>query len=174
MTNKYWIEDHQGSILGFSKQKMFKLKEDIRIYTDEKMTRELFQIKQQEILDIWGTFVVIDTASNQILGYIKRKALMSTFAWDEWDVFDAYNNLIGGIHEEQGRGLARKFIPGGALIPEKMTLKLQGQPVAEINQQFKIIGDIWELNCVNMPQTFDRRVLLAGLILMAMIERDRK
>ncbi|MEM4729913.1 MAG: hypothetical protein QXH42_09185 [Thermoplasmata archaeon] len=172
--NKYWIEDSAGNILGFSKQKILTLKEDIRVYTDEKMAQELFRIQQTQILDIWGTFAVLDSASGAPLGYIKRKALTSTFAWDEWDVYDANNVLIGGIHEEEGRGLMRKYLPGGGLIPEKMTLKLQGVPVAEINQQFKIIGDIWELNCVNVPPHFDRRVLLGGLLLMGMIERERK
>ncbi|UCF07560.1 MAG: hypothetical protein JSW28_07900 [Thermoplasmata archaeon] len=172
--NKYWVEDANKKILGFSKQKMFKLKEDIRIYTDEKMTTELFRIKQQEILDIWGTFAVIDSQTNTILGYIKRKALMSTFAWDEWDVLDAYKRPIGGIHESAGRGLARKFVPGGALIPEKMTLVLNNVPVAEINQSFKIIGDIWELKCLAVPDWFDRRVLVGGLLMMGMIERQHK
>ncbi len=172
--NKYWIEDQNKNILGFSKQKMFKLKEDIRIYTDEKMTQELFQIRQQEILDIWGTFAVIDSGTNTVLGYIKRKALMSTFAWDEWEVLDAYKRPIGAIQEQKGRGLARKFVPGGKLIPEKMTLTLNNVPVAEINQSFKIIGDIWELKCIAVPEWFDRRVLLGGLLMMGMIERQRK
>jgi hypothetical protein len=172
--NKYWIEDANKNILGFAKQKMFKLKEDIRIYTDEKMTHELFFIKQQQIMDTWGTFAIIDSASNTTLGYIRRKGIMSTFAWDEWDVLDAYNRPIGGIHEKAGRGLARKFLPGGALIPEKMTLMLNNQPVAEINQDFKIIGDIWELRCLAVPNWFDRRVLLGGLLLQGMIERDKK
>ncbi len=172
--NKYWIEDANKNILGFAKQKMFKLKEDIRIYTDENMTHELFYIKQQQIMDTWGTFAVIDTASNVTLGYIRRKGLMSTFAWDEWEVLDAYNRPIGGIHERAGRGLARKFLPGGGLIPEKMTLVLNNQPVAEINQDFKIIGDIWELRCLAVPNWFDRRVLLGGLLLQGMIERDKK
>jgi len=172
--NKYWIEDEGGRTLGFSKQKILRLKEDIRVYTDEGMTQELFRIQQTQILDIWGTFAVIDSATGAPLGYIRRKALTSTFAWDEWDVYDANNVLIGGIHEEEGRGLMRKYLPGGALIPEKMTLKLQGAPVAEINQQFKIIGDIWELRCLSVPPYFDRRVLLGGLLLMGMIERERK
>lgn len=172
--NKYWIEDPNGRKLGFSKQKLFKLKEDIRIYTDEKMNQELFRIKQQQIVDIWGTFKIIDSRTNTLLGYIKRKALKSTFAWDEWDVYDANNRLIGGIHESKGRGLARKYAPGGGLIPEKMTLKINNVPVAEINQKFKIIGDIWNLNCINVPPQFDRRVLLGGVILMAMIERRQK
>jgi hypothetical protein len=172
--NKYWIEDHSKNILGFSKQKMFKLKEDIRIYTDEKMHTELFSIKQQQILDIWGTFAVVDSNTNAHLGYIKRKALASSFVRDEYELYDVNNQLIGGIYEDTGTGLARKYIPGGSLIPEEMTIVLQGQPVARINQKFKIIGDIWELNCVNVPQYLDRRVLLACLIMMGMIERQRK
>ncbi len=171
--NKYWIEDQQGKILGFSKMKMFKLKEDIRIYTDESMTTELFSIQQQQILDIWGTFAVVDNFGNK-LGYIKRKALASSFVRDEYEVFDAYDRLIGGIYEDTGRGLARKYVPFGELIPEHMELTLNGYPVATINQLFKIIGDIWELNCINVPPYLDRRVLLACLLMMGMIERSRK
>ena len=50
--NKYWIEDPTNNLLGFSKQKMLKLKEDIRIYTDESMNSELFAIKQEQILGL--------------------------------------------------------------------------------------------------------------------------
>lgn len=171
--NKYWIEDPQGNILGFSKMKMFKLKEDIRIYTDENMTTELFSIQQQQIFDMWGTFAVVDNFNNK-LGYIKRKALASAFIRDEYEVYDAYNRLIGGIYEDTGRGLARKYVPFGELIPEHMDLTLNGYKVATINQQFKIIGDIWELNCIAVPPSLDRRVLLACLLMMGMIERDRK
>ena len=71
-------------------------------------------------------------------------------------------------------GLVRKYLPLGALIPEKMTMELNGYPVVEINQRFKIIGDMWDIICHSLPQEFDRRVLLAGVILMAMIERQRK
>jgi len=171
--NKYWIEDAKGRILGFSKQKLFKLKEDIRIYSDESLSQELFSIKQQQIMDMWGKFAVVDS-SNMHLGYIRRKALMSGFIRDEWEVYDANEQLIGGIYESMGRGLARKFVPGGKLIPEKMIFKLDGRDVAKIDQKFKIIGDIWTLQCLNLPENFDRRVLLSCLILMGMIERARK
>ena len=171
--NKYWIEDAKGKILGFTKQKLFKLKEDIRIYSDESMSQELFSIKQQQIMDMWGKFAVIDSSQN-ILGYIRRKALMSGFIRDEWEVYDENEHLVGGIYESLGRGLARKFVPGGALIPEKMVFKLNGKDVARIDQKFKIIGDIWTLQCLNIPKDFDRRVLISCLILMGMIERDRK
>ena len=172
--NKYWVEDQRGKRLGFSKQKMFRLKEDIRVYTDEKMKQELFKIKQQQILDIWATFAVVDTRTNATLGYIRRKALASSFIRDEWEVYNAHNQLVGGIYEGTGRGLARKYLPGGSLIPEKMTFTLGNIHVANIDQKFKIIGDIWNLTCTYMPRDFDRRVLLSCMLLMGMIERDRK
>ena len=174
LTGQYWIEDQAGNPLGYSKQKMLRLKEDIRIFTDETMTRELFQVRQQQILDIWGTFAVIDSGSNALLGYVRRRALTSTFVADEWEIRDPANNLVGEIKESTGRGLARKWIPGGSLIPERLTMTLGGLPVAYINQQFKIVGDIWEIECQNLPAMFDRRVFLGGVILMGMIERERK
>lgn len=174
LTNQYWIEDPQGRVLGFSKQKAFKLKEDIRIYTDQTMGSELFRIQQQQIVDTWGTFAVLDSATGGPLGYVRRKALASSFLRDEWELYDASRQLIGGIHESTGRGLARKYLPGGGLIPEKTTLELQGQPVAEINQKFKVVGDIWEVRCTSVPPNFDRRVLLSLAILMGMIERRHK
>ncbi|RLF51196.1 MAG: hypothetical protein DRN19_03225 [Thermoplasmata archaeon] len=172
--NKYWIEDGDGNVIGFTKQKLLKLKEDIRVYTDESMSQEIFRIQQEQIMDVWGKFAVIDSASDRILGYIKRRALKSGFLWDEWEVYDANENLMGRVEESKGLGLVRKYVPGGAIVPEKMKVKVDGREVAEINQKFKIIGDIWELRCKDLPEDFDRRVLLAGLILMAMIEREMK
>jgi len=60
------------------------------------------------------------------------------------------------------------------LVPEKVVVEFFGQEVAEIKQQFKIIGDIWEVDCSRVPLQFDRRTLLASMLLMGMIERDRK
>ncbi|MEW6069460.1 MAG: hypothetical protein AB1485_02470 [Candidatus Thermoplasmatota archaeon] len=164
----------QGIFLGFSKQKILKLKEDIRIHSDENMTTELFCIKQEQIMDIWGNFAVFDSQTNTPLGYIKRKAIESGLIRDEWEIRDANQQPIGRIYEEVGMGLARKYLPGGGLIPEKVILELQGKPVTEIKQQFKIIGDIWEMDCTNVPPELDRRVLLSCILLMGMIERKHK
>jgi len=55
-----------------------------------------------------------------------------------------------------------------------MAFVLNGLPVATVNQQFKIIGDIWNIQGLNLPPDFDRRVLLGSMLLMGMIERQRK
>ena len=174
IVDQYWIEDVQGNKLAYSKQKFWRIKEDIRIYTDDSMNHELFCIKQAQIIDMWGKFDVIDSDTNTFLGYFRRKALKSSFISDEWEIYDKDRQLIGRLAEKTGRGLARKYVPGGKLIPEKITMELDGKPVVQIDQKFKIVGDIWNIQCHSLPDRFDRRVLLASVILMAMIERQRK
>ena len=174
IVDQYWIEDQNGNKLAYTKQKFWRIKEDIRAFIDESMSQELFRIKQAQIIDMWGKFDVIDSATNIPLGYFRRKALKSAFVSDEWEIYDMNNQMIGRLAEGTGRGLARKYLPGGKLIPEKVTMELNGKPVVEIEQRFKIVGDIWDIKCHSLPNQFDRRVLLAGVILMAMIERQRK
>ena len=173
LTNQYWIENGQNAIVGYTKQKMFAFKEDIRIFTDDSMTQELFRIKQQQILDVWGTFAVIDSPTNQTVGMIRR-SISSVLLEDEWYILDPFGGQIGRVIERTGRGLARKYVPLGNLIPEQVLVEFYGQQVTEIKQQFKIIGDIWEVDCTRVPPHVDRRILLGGMILMGMIERDRK
>jgi len=173
LTNQYWIENEQDAIVGYTKQKMFAIKEDIRIFTDNSMTQELFRIKQKQIMDIWGTFAVIDSPTNQVVGMIRR-SISSAIVEDEYYLLDANGGQIGRVMERTGRGLARKYVPLGGLIPEQVLVEFYGQQVTEIKQQFKIIGDIWEVDCTRVPPQVDRRLLLAGMILMGMIERDRK
>lgn len=173
ITNKYWIEDYRGNTLGFAKQKLFKIKEKIPIYSDESMKNELFRIQQEQIMDVWGTFTVIDSASNTHIGKLKRK-ISSAIVADEYLILDLNGQQIGRIFESSGRGLARKYVPGGSLVPEHVAVEFYGQQVAEIKQKFKIIGDIWEVDCSRMPPSFDRRMLLACMLMMGMIERRRK
>ena len=172
IATKYFIEDGKGNLLGFTKQKMMKLKEDIRIYTDKKMKTELFQIRQTQIVDAWGNYAVIDTATNVVVGNIKRSAGRSMIA-SEYLLMDPNGQQIGRIFEEKGKGALRRFMPGGGLIPQSVKLEFGGQVVGEIKQKFKMIGDIWEADASQAPPNLDRRVLIGALLMMAMIERKK-
>lgn len=173
IANKYWIQDSKGNTLGFTKQKIFKLKENIRIYSDESMKYELFRIQQEQITDAWGTFAIIDSATETCVGKLKRK-MRSAIVADSYLILDPNGQQIGSVAESSGRGLARKYVPGGSIVPEHVAVEFYGQQAAEIKQKFKIIGDIWEVDCSRVPSSFDRRTLLACMIIMGMIERDRK
>ncbi len=174
IANQYRIEDAKGSMLGYSRQKIIRIKENIKIFADDSMTNELFRIQQEQIMDMWGTFAVVDSATDTVVLKLRRQAISSGFYVDEYLLLDANGQTVGRVAERGGRGLARKYLPGGSLVPEQLVVEFYGQPVAEIKQQFKIVGDIWEVDCSRVPAFFDRRTLLSCMLLMGMIERDRK
>jgi uncharacterized protein YxjI len=145
LTNQYWIEDWSGTTLGYSRQTLIRIKEDIRVFTDESMSMEIFRIQQENVLDSWGTFAVIDSPTGSVVGKIRRR-ITSNYAWDEYHLLDGNGTQFGKISESAGRGLARKFVPFGSLVPEHISIEVNGRAVCEIKQQFKIVGDIWEVD----------------------------
>jgi len=174
IADQYWIEDGGQNQLGFARQKLLRIREDVRVFTDDSMSREVFRIKQENIGDAWGTFAVLDSEAGTCVGKLRRKALVSGLFADEYFILDPMNNQIGRISERAGRATLRRWMPGGGLVPEQVVVEFYGREVAEIKQQFKIVGDSWEVDCSRMPANFDRRTLLAAMLMMGMVERDRK
>jgi len=135
-----WIENRDGEILGFCKLKLIGFKE-IRIYSNEDMREELFYIKPQV-----GIFAVIDSHTNANLGYLKQISLLKK----EWVIYNSNQQPIGKIYSA-GAG--------------NQVLALGGRPAAELNQK----SQLWEINCLNIPNEFDRRILLSHILLMGIL-----
>ena len=79
----FHIYDMAGNLAFYSKQKAFKLKEDIRIYGDQAMTSELLCIKARGVIDLGMTYDVIDSTTQQVVGSLRRKGLKSILR-DSW------------------------------------------------------------------------------------------
>ena len=61
-----------GELIGYSKQKAFKLKEDIRVFTDESCTVELLTIQARNIIDFSAAYDVTDPAGGGVIGTLRR------------------------------------------------------------------------------------------------------
>ncbi|MEA3558570.1 MAG: hypothetical protein U9R75_04885 [Candidatus Thermoplasmatota archaeon] len=168
---KYFLENGSGQSIGFCKQKLFKLKEDIRIYTDDSMTRELLLIKQEQILDWSGTFRVTDAQTGEVVGFVGRKALKSIIR-DTWKLFDPSKNEIATV-EERGSVFAvlRRFISFLRWIPKRYDFSDQGGEFAEAVQKFQIIGDTWTLNLTD--KRVDSRLILTAALMMDIVEQQQ-
>lgn len=173
IANQYWIEDREGQSLGYTRQKIISLKDDIRYFSDESMSSEVFRVKQEQIVDTWGTFGVIDSATNVCLGKLRRR-IKSSVTSDEYLILDPFGQQIGRVVESSGRGLARRYMPGGGLVPEHVAVEFYGKEVAEIKQRFKVIGDVWEVDCSRLPPQFDRRTLLACMVIMGALREESR
>src|SRR5215204_7576527 len=73
----FHVYDTAGNVLLYSKQKAFKLREDIRLYTGEDMQTEILAIRTQSIIDFSAAYAVVDSATGQTIGEFKRKGLKS-------------------------------------------------------------------------------------------------
>ena len=112
LTGKFRFYDPMGNLVMFSEQKMFKLREDIRVYSDEGKTQEVLGIKARQIMDFSAAYDVMDTATNQKVGTLRRKG-WSSLLRDEWQVLDTNDNQIGILFEDSmGLALLRRFLLG--------------------------------------------------------------
>jgi hypothetical protein len=160
-----------GELLFYSKQKAFRLKEDIRLYSDESATEEVLTIHARSWLDFAAAYDVVDTQTGEKVGGLKRRGFKSMVR-DEWIFMDAYDNDIGLIQEDsQVMALVRRFVPMGDWVPQKYVGTIQGQPVCEFRQHFNpIIQKITLDFSLDTGNLLDRRLGLAAAILLSAIE----
>ncbi len=156
----------------FSKQKRFKLKEDIRLYSDESATEEVLTIHARSWLDFAAAYDVYDPQAGEKVGGLKRKGFKSMIR-DEWIFMDADDNDIGLIQEDsQVMALVRRFVPYGDFVPQKYTATLYGQPAMEFRQHFNpVIQKITLDFGIGGGRPIDRRLGLAAGILLSAIEQ---
>ena len=170
LTGKFRYYDPMGNLVMFSQQKMFKLREDIRVFADEEKTQELLQIKARQIVDFSAAYDVIDSAYNQKVGVLRRKGLRSILR-DEWEVLDANDQLIGKLFEDSpGLAMLRRMLLGN-LLPQNYDIAFGEQRVADLKQRFNLFR--YELDVdfsMDTANMLDRRVGLAAGILLAAIE----
>lgn len=160
-----------GELVFYSKQKAFRLKEDIRLYGDEDATDEVLTIHARSWLDFAAAYDVRDAQTGEKVGGLKRRGFKSMVR-DEWIFMDANDNDIGLIQEDsQMLALVRRFVPFGDFIPQAYSGTIQGQPVCEFRQHFNpIIQKITLDFSADTAGLLDRRLGLAAAILLSAIE----
>lgn len=102
IASQIYIRDANGLLIGYVKQKLLKLKEDINVYADENQlaTGFLFNIKADRVLDFSAKYNFTD-AEGRFLGSIKRKGMRSIFK-ASYEIYDERDVQVMKINEENG------------------------------------------------------------------------
>lgn len=167
----FHITDAQGRLVGYCRQKAFRLREDLRLYTDESRSTELFSMRARSVLDFSTTYDVA-TPDGGVLGSIRRKGLSSMMR-DAWQVFDANSEPIAMLQEDSaGLALARRFVPLVAVFsPQRFDLVTsQGEPVAHFRTHFQPFVYRLGIKLHGEPPPLDLFLVLAMGCLIAAIE----
>jgi uncharacterized protein YxjI len=170
LTGKLRFYDPQGGLVLFIEQKMFRLREDIRVYHDETKSQELLLIKARAIIDWAAAYDVTDSGSGQKIGVLRRKGWRSMLR-DEWEVLDANDQPVGKLFEDSvGRAMLRRLLLG-SLLPQNYDLFLGETRVADLRQKFSLFGYQMILDfSMDTAGRLDRRMGIAAAALLAIIE----
>lgn len=169
----YHIYDERGELALYADMKRFRVREDIRLYSDESKATELLRITTQSILDIAGAYDVEDPVAGEQVGSLKRGGLSSTFLRDAWTILDTQGREIGRLEEESTlKGLVRRYVEVVTLfLPQRFQARMEGNLVARYSQRFNPF--ILKLDVDFSPDPsgqLDRRLGIAAGVLLAAIE----
>ncbi len=163
------IYDPSGNMVMVVQQKAFKLREDIRVYSDEGFTQEVLSIKARRIMDFSAAYDVVDPIRNEKVGVLRRKG-WSSIVRDNWEVLDATDVKRGEITEDNMMlALIRRLLTN--LVPQNYDMVFDGTKVADFGQGFNPFA--YHLNIdfsIDSGKKLDPRLGIAAAVLLATLE----
>jgi hypothetical protein len=166
---KFQVFNAQGEQVLFSKQKAFKLKEDIRIYADETLQDEKILIQARQVIDFSAAYDVVDSVEGRKVGALRRRGFRSILR-DSWEMLDNTDRPIAAIQEDSmALALVRRFAFN--LIPQSFHASTNGRTLVTYKQHFNPF--VFKLRVRledGAREHLDPRLVLAGGVLLAAIE----
>lgn len=169
LTGKIRIYSPDGALQMFSEQKMFKLREDIRVFSDESKTQEVLAIRARQIIDFSASYDVLDPMEGKV-GALRRKGLRSILR-DEWEVLNTQDQVVAIVTEDSvGLALLRRLL-AGSLVPQNYDMLIGTERVGDFKQRFNLFRYEMDVDLsMDAGRQVDHRLGLAMAILLAIVE----
>ncbi|HVF31224.1 MAG TPA: hypothetical protein VNA22_09645 [Pyrinomonadaceae bacterium] len=181
LASQIYIRDGSGSQIGYVKQKLLKLKEDINVFADDAQTRLLFNIKADRVLDFSAKYNFTD-AGGSFIGSIKRKGMRSIFK-ASYEIYDARDMLVMTIHEENGWIKVIDSLVGEIPIvgmftgylfhPSYLVARTDNSPVARLVKQPAFFEGKFQMTQIGEMRPDEEARVLLSLLTMTLLERGR-
>lgn len=178
-------DPNQQTEVAFIRLKAWRLKEDIRVFTDRSMATELLRISARSVIDFGATYDVTDSSNNERICSFRRKGLRSTFVRDSWDLLDSADASIGSVEEtSSGLAIARRWIDiipfvgpvidlALGFVPQTYQIIVSSQSAGIITQRKNPVLIKLGLDRTDAPATIDPRIAFAAATLTAVIDAGK-
>jgi hypothetical protein len=181
-----FVRDAHGAEIMYVKQKLFKLKEAINVFSDQSQSRQLYAIKADRIIDFSARYNFTDSQGLS-LGAVKRRGMRSIWK-ASYDILEG-DSVIFQIQEENALvkvmdglfgeipivGMFSGYVfnpayvvtrPGSGGQPGPVVMRLVKQP-AFLESSFQV-----EKIDPTLSTTEEQQILLS-LMMMTLLERSR-
>lgn len=181
LANDFIATDSSGSTVGYVRQKMFKFKEDIEVFSDDSRTRLLYRIRADKWLD-WSAAYSFTDGLGRDIGKVARQGWASIWK-AHYEIIDQNNQLQYHVREENGWvKVVDSFIgevpvlsmfTGYLFNPSYIVTDLRDNPIARLKKEPSFWGRKFSIiQLGDIDQDDDDRIML-GLMMMILLERRR-
>lgn len=181
LASQIYVRDADGNLLGYVKQKLLKLKEDVNVFADENQTRLLYNIKADRVIDFSAKYNFTD-AQGRFLGSIKRQGMRSIFK-THYIISDANDQPVMEIHEENawikvidaviGEIPVVGMFTGYLFNPAYIVSKNGGAAIARLQKQPAFFEGKFELTSQAPMAESEEVAVYLGVLMMTLLERAR-
>ncbi len=181
MSNDFTARDFGGKVVAYVKQKMFKLKEDILIFSDESQTEQIYRIKADKWLDFSAAYAFFDKDGKEF-GKITRKGWASIWKAN-YSIIDENQNLQYNVNEENawvkvgdsllGQIPIVSMLTGYFFNPSYLVTDTNNKPIVRLKKQASFFGRNFEITKEGKMDSDDDDRILLGLMMMILLERRR-
>ena len=181
LSNDFIVKDNNDKTLVYVRQKMFKLKEAIQVFSDESKKRVLFTINADRVIDFNASYGFKNEAE-EFVGHIGRKGMRSL--WNaHYEIFDNNKNQEFIINEENpsakffdallGEVPVLGMFTGYMFNPKYLVKRADGSAVVRLKKDPSFFGRKFTLEKIgDIAQEENERIIL-GLMMMSLLERRR-
>lgn len=181
LANDFTALDASGATIAYVRQKMFKFKEAILIYSNENKTDILYKIDADRIIDFNACYSFKDSQEN-LVGKLGRKGMRSLLK-AHYEIFDNENKQEYSIREENpwakvGDALLCEvpllgLFSGYLFNPRYIVQKADGTIVARLSKQKSFFGRTFKLDKLQDLEPGDGERMILSLMMMVLLERRR-
>ncbi len=181
LSNDFTATDANGKTLAYVRQKMFKFKEAINVFSDDSKTNILYNINADRWIDFSAAYTFTD-ADGKILGRVARKGWRSLWK-AEYNVFATGETPLFNIREENGWIKVMDALLGeipilslltGYLFNPAYIVKDQtDKPIVRIKKQPSFFGRKFQITRIDKGGEEHEANILLSLMMMILLERRR-
>ena len=180
---QFYVRDKHNRQIAYVRQKLFKLKEDIRVFADEQQTRLMYSIKADRIIDFNAAYNLMDAQTGQAFGSLRRKGMRSLWK-AAYEVHDEHGQPLYFISEESAfmrllDGIFSELpiiglLSGYVFNPSYLVKNGSGKTVMRMKKQPALWEGVFKMEAFSKSLSpADQKRLMLGLFMVVVLERLR-
>lgn len=181
LSNDFLVEDAMGNDIGYVRQKMLKMIDEVVVYDNDLKSNILFTIKANKWIDFSATYTFTNHLGQEI-GRIGRKGWASIWK-ARYEIFDEKANQDLLIQEENawvkvGDAILSEIpilglFTGYLFNPSYIVTRPDGTEVIRLKKQPSLVGRRFLLEKLNNFEPGEEERVILGLMMMILMERRR-